>query len=209
MFNDTNGPFLGRVVFWRVVQLQNVYWFNFHSKKEAITNGTTFVIFTALTLKFTDMKNTIFAALAALFLTACSSDPCQTVNCLNSGECNEGTCECLAQFEGEFCQTQWSQKFIGNWSGFGGCNGSNQTQNVSISQSQIDIGRLEFENGFYALVTESAAFSIPNQTYFDTENNATTQIIGSGTLQTNGQLLVNFNINVSGQTANCSFTLTK
>jgi len=54
------------------------------------------------------MKNLIriFMAItiAAFLFTGCADDPCDSaVNCLN-GTCIDGTCECLAGFEGKECE---------------------------------------------------------------------------------------------------------
>lgn len=47
-----------------------------------------------------------FIALTMMF-SACKKeeDPCKGVNCLNGGECNDGTCICPTGWSGEFCET--------------------------------------------------------------------------------------------------------
>jgi len=46
----------------------------------------------------------MFFAIASMGIAGCS-DPCDSVNCLNGGVCNDGNCICLDGFTGEFCQS--------------------------------------------------------------------------------------------------------
>ena len=46
----------------------------------------------------------MFFTIALMGIAGCS-DPCDDVNCLNGGTCNDGTCVCPDGFSGEFCQT--------------------------------------------------------------------------------------------------------
>jgi hypothetical protein len=52
------------------------------------------------------MKSRIlmFFAIASMGFAGCS-EPCDDVNCLNGGACNDGTCVCLDGFTGEYCQS--------------------------------------------------------------------------------------------------------
>jgi hypothetical protein len=52
------------------------------------------------------MKSRIlmFFSIAFIGIAGCS-EPCDDVNCLNGGACNDGTCVCPDGFSGEFCQT--------------------------------------------------------------------------------------------------------
>jgi len=54
--------------------------------------------------------------LFTLFTIGCS-DPCDDVNCGTNGTCDEGTCICKEGFEGELCETEVREKFIGTFSG--------------------------------------------------------------------------------------------
>lgn len=49
------------------------------------------------------MKNTFYFGIIMLCLFACNDDPCESINCLNGGECVEGTCICPDGFTGENC----------------------------------------------------------------------------------------------------------
>ena len=113
----------------------------------------------------------IFMALGtAVTLNSCKDDdPCDGVECLNGGVCNDGNCNCATGFEGTNCGTAMADKFVGTWkynetcggftivdftvtiskngankiqmSGFGGyeCNGSNILVNATVSGREITI----------------------------------------------------------------------
>lgn len=52
---------------------------------------------------------TLFVTLSFFSLalyTGCVKDPCEQVNCLNGGACNNGTCVCPAGYEGVFCENK-------------------------------------------------------------------------------------------------------
>lgn len=71
------------------------------------------------------------------FMLACTSDPCKNTDCKN-GFCNDGVCDCQPFYEGESCEIEARQKFIGNWSGKGTTQGQTANTNVSISKGQTE-----------------------------------------------------------------------
>lgn len=48
-------------------------------------------------------------------LASCSSDPCETTNCLNGGICMEGTCDCPPGWAGADCSV-YDFQYIGRYS---------------------------------------------------------------------------------------------
>lgn len=50
------------------------------------------------------MKYSLFLLSFILMISACKKDLCESTNCLNGGECIDGTCECPEGFEGDNCQ---------------------------------------------------------------------------------------------------------
>ena len=46
---------------------------------------------------------TVLVVVFTFFLHSCG-DPCDDINCINGGACNDGTCVCPDGFSGEFCQ---------------------------------------------------------------------------------------------------------
>ena len=51
-------------------------------------------------------KNVVLLLLGMVCLSvaACKKDPCETVNCLNGGNCVEGSCRCPSNFSGVYCE---------------------------------------------------------------------------------------------------------
>ena len=50
------------------------------------------------------MKQLLFSSVVLSFLLASCADTCKDVNCLNGGECNDGSCVCPTGFGGEYCE---------------------------------------------------------------------------------------------------------
>ncbi len=48
----------------------------------------------------------ILSAFTIVTYTACKKDPCEGVNCVNGGTCNNGTCACPDGYKGTFCETK-------------------------------------------------------------------------------------------------------
>lgn len=55
------------------------------------------------------------AAIFAVSLSSCTSDPCKDVNCGTNGTCVEGNCECDPGYEGTSCETEMRAKFLGTY----------------------------------------------------------------------------------------------
>lgn len=47
----------------------------------------------------------IFSLFTIVTYTACKSDPCDAITCVNGGACNDGKCVCPDGFSGAFCET--------------------------------------------------------------------------------------------------------
>lgn len=45
-----------------------------------------------------------FFSFSLMTYIGCKKDPCEQVNCLNGGACNDGTCVCPTGYEGTFCE---------------------------------------------------------------------------------------------------------
>lgn len=59
----------------------------------------------------------IFAMTAAITITSCKQDKCQSVVCAYDGVCqSDGSCLCKIGYEGERCETITRDKFKGTWS---------------------------------------------------------------------------------------------
>jgi hypothetical protein len=72
----------------------------------------------------------LFISSAAL-VSSCTTNPCADIACRNFGTCREGACACTAGFEGPFCESKVTDKYIGYWDGYVRYNGDQPT-NVSL-----------------------------------------------------------------------------
>jgi hypothetical protein len=88
----------------------------------------------------------IFSFFAIFALMACgSNDPCKDTDCgqsavIPTGECVEGVCECLPNYEGDYCADEYSFKFIGSYLG------NEALINISVPLDTPDIFKDETYN---------------------------------------------------------------
>jgi len=61
------------------------------------------------------MKHFALSLLSLIFILACSSDPCEDKTCGEFGTCDEGTCICEQFYEGENCEKETRERFVGSW----------------------------------------------------------------------------------------------
>jgi len=74
-------------------------------------------------MKFISKFMFIFIVIAIFTLASCGSDDkttdptnnCKPNPCQNEGVCNDGSCECIAGFEGDNCETKIEKHFITTW----------------------------------------------------------------------------------------------
>ena len=150
------------------------------------------------------------ALFSALTLSSCKKDPCKNVSCQNGGTCQDGNCKCNLPWEGSKCEVDARDKFTGAWQGSENC-GSPRNYNTTIGKSQaspvrITIYEPDFQINYYAELTSSTNFTIPQQTY--TVGTAVLQINGNGSLNGN-TLIMNVTYNVGSDAFTCSYTLTR
>ncbi|MCB0533046.1 MAG: hypothetical protein H6574_04965 [Lewinellaceae bacterium] len=86
----------------------------------------------------------LFALLGimVMFAPACGdTDPCKDVDCGANGTCFEGVCVCNVGYEGGDCNTEWSEKFLGDYTAESSCNAGSTYQGTitRISESEIRI----------------------------------------------------------------------
>lgn len=74
-----------------------------------------------------------FAFVTTILYTACEKNPCNNVNCLNGGSCNNGFCRCPTGWENTQCQTKSIARYLGKYAGYSGCdNGAQVYDTVTI-----------------------------------------------------------------------------
>jgi hypothetical protein len=93
------------------------------------------------------MKNLFTISLFAfiLFLVSCT-DPCENITCENEGFCEEGTCICEAEYEGENCETEIRTKFYGKYRGSFKCENQDSVKLDFTLRKGIDVNKINFFN---------------------------------------------------------------
>jgi hypothetical protein len=65
----------------------------------------------------------LYFLFSIIFIQSCdSNDPCKVIDCgqsavIPTGECVEGVCECLPNYEGDYCAYEYAFKFVGTYHG--------------------------------------------------------------------------------------------
>jgi len=127
----------------------------------------------------------VFASIAAI--QSCNSNPCKDIVCQNNGTCREGACACPSGFEGNFCQSKASDKFIGYWQGFKRVNGGKDIDVTMIiapgdSPTKVKMYALSFVGDFIPVTANVnlTDIAIPQQV---AEGGSNYQYRGHGNLE--------------------------
>lgn len=152
-------------------------------------------------------------AVVALTFTACKKDedPCEGVTCLNNGQCNDGTCNCAAGYQGTDCGTEMRAKFLGVYNVSESCTSGNYTYQININTSASGVANVVIGNfgGVGASVIASvngSAITIANQT-IDVQG---TPVTFSGSGQISGSILtISYTLSAAGTSDPCTSTCTK
>lgn len=154
--------------------------------------------------------NLLFFTSLILF-SNCKSDPCESTVCKNGGNCNDGTCECAFGYEGNNCETEKRQKFIGKYKGVFTVDGSNFNSTIEIKSVNNNVVKMEIsEDGTKFCDVElidSKKFNVPVQVIL-LDGDTYTVTSGNGSLS-DPQLLFNFTLTESGSSITLSFQGTK
>ena len=93
--------------------------------------------------------NFLASILIVCFLNSCEVDNCSSVSCEFDGTCVDGTCQCLAGFDGEFCENIIRDRMIGNYTASTTCEDSLSVKNWTITKtSSLALRELQIE-GFF------------------------------------------------------------
>lgn len=168
-----------------------------------------------------NLKVSFFSFLVLSILLLSSCDPCKKVECNHGGTCIEGTCACSAGYSGEFCETFSKDEVAGSYAVSETCtSGSTDSYSCSIQASTTSDLQVEFTNlynleGKYALstliygdFTGENTITIASQTRQSTNGDV---FVFSGTADVleNGNVVVSFNVEVNGDTDDCTATFTE
>ena len=108
--------------------------------------------------KFSILGGSLLASMVIavmVFFNACTDDPCKDVNCLNGGNCVDGTCVCATGYEGTDCSTEMREKFLGTYLLSGTDNMGNTYTNISttIGASSSAVNKI--------VITIAGSYTIP------------------------------------------------
>lgn len=158
------------------------------------------------------MRPVIILLTAIILSTAVSCDECRNVNCQNSVSCNEGTCNCLFGYEGEFCETLIREKMLGTYVGTYSCQGKDDVNNFTYIidpypdenvVNKVSVRLLGEEYGRFCEVTGSNTFALQ---YGD---ESSTYLNFQGTLDGETLTITYRSGNPDYEVNNCVFTGTK
>jgi hypothetical protein len=149
-----------------------------------------------------------------MFVMNACTDPCNDVECLNGGICDEGDCICAAGYEGEDCGVEMRTKFIGSYNIVDSCEPASRTSTISTSSS--DVKKVLISNIIDATLGGTAVAEIDGTKITIAEQNVTDNSsdiwsvkgLNTGTFTNNSfQITVQF---VFGTTsADCNLTFSK
>lgn len=157
----------------------------------------------------------LFAMFSIAILTSCT-DPCDDVNCLNEGICDDGTCECIAGFEGKNCEILTRDSIAGNFAIASTCDdGFTPTDNWAIGGSSSASNEILINNfhkptlNIIATITGPTTFDIKEQFVSDGAIGYT--FSGTGTIEDNNKLNVSYQAitDSPATTINCSIVATR
>ncbi len=128
--------------------------------------------------------------------------PCDTVNCLNGGVCNNGLCDCPTGFEGDSCETALNDRYSGTF-----FLSASVCDSIALTSYNVELIPADTSNpvlftlgGIYdnslsntvqclVNLSDPLQFTIPSQSFVDDVFGSGFTIEGTGTLSNEGNTL--------------------
>lgn len=108
----------------------------------------------------------IATAVILLILNGCG-DACEDTTCRNNGICVDGTCECPLFYEGDFCEDEVREKYLGTYFGTLEAPFYTSERYFTLLRDDTGVEYLSFD-GLIIILTSNTEFSFePNQVYDD------------------------------------------
>jgi len=146
------------------------------------------------------MRLFFFTVISLLVFFSCK-DECNN-DCLNDSICVTGICECLEGYEGEFCEMEIAEKFIGE---IRNSDDGLLFVDLSFNLTNGSLGLFQFPITLTAEISESNKLTIPEKSFF-TQNNLLL-IRATGILEAN-TLELDMYLAIQGVSLeNCLFSL--
>ena len=141
-------------------------------------------------------------AFSAVTYTACTKDECEDVVCNNGGTCISGSCSCPSGYEGNQCETQSRDKFIGTYTGTETCTIGTDNYTITLAPNSDGI-KLTMTNLYNDNITAICTMTGTNTfTFNGTQSGAT--YTGTGSLAGNS-LTVDYTISDGTLSNSCTF----
>lgn len=154
------------------------------------------------------------AVVTVMFFNACTSDPCKDVNCGVNGNCVDGTCVCVAGYEGANCETEMRTKFEGTWTTSDACSQSGNSSYLVTITAGTGITEVKITN-FWDVFTNAVVATVDGTTISiasQQPDNDDFFVTGQGTISGN-TITWNYTIDDQGIPSSgtdvCSSTWTK
>ena len=145
-----------------------------------------------------------------LELDPCLQRPCEsngTESCV-VGPDGSARCECKLGYEGDFCETQWEAKFVGNYISSEACNGITlgYTLQVDPGPNPRQITFINFNDQASDSTTAKVVANLINGTVFEIYEQFMPfgRVTGAGSINEDGDITWNFEIIQPTDTINCS-----
>ncbi|MGB0403152.1 MAG: hypothetical protein ACPGEG_03580, partial [Salibacteraceae bacterium] len=87
-----------------------------------------------------------------------SCDKCKDVDCLNSGTCDKGECECTTFYSGDKCEAEIRADYNATYAGtFGFGDGTSFADTIQLRSFGTDVSKLEIIDGEGIILTLTSA----------------------------------------------------
>jgi hypothetical protein len=147
---------------------------------------------------------TILVFLSVFTLTqSCVKHPCSEIPCANGGNCDNGVCDCLDWYGGEFCQNEIRENMYGNYRGTISWDNFSEETNIYLDKYGDNLQKLLVDNSYYIELSSVSEFTIPSQEIDIHGTSATIQ--GSGIIQQSGILKFDYTLTIIGTTTSYHF----
>ncbi|MEN2993667.1 MAG: hypothetical protein ABDH91_08980 [Bacteroidia bacterium] len=148
----------------------------------------------------------LITAFLLSFVGSCKKDPCKDVKCQNGGVCTDGQCSCKLPWEGNRCEVDARDKFVGSWRGTENCGGSVETRAFSIAKSVANPIAIIIGDEIRAELKSSTTFDVPSQQII--RQGVAITVSGNGSLNANA-LVLNLSFSSGGEGITCVYNMTR
>ena len=137
------------------------------------------------------------------FIQSCVKQPCSEIPCANGEPCDNGRCDCLDWYGGEFCNHELRASYYGRHRGSLTWDGNSKDVEFNLEEYTDNLQWILVNDSYYLELTTVSEFIVPNQE-IDNQG-ALTTIQGDGILYTNRKIVYNYTLTSNGITTAYTF----